>query len=107
RCVVCNLYDCAHPWMNAALEPACANWSSRASRSRTFFSGTRGNENERSKVQALGRRNWVTGNAVKVGNKSATKISHASKCMNLAATILDQCVASNIEMHLAWLVSPL
>ncbi len=105
--MVCNLDDCAHPWMNAALEAALADGSIGTSRSWTFFSATGGNENERANVQALGSRNRITRNAVKGRNESATKISDASKCMYLAANVLDQCRASNIEVHLAWLVSPL
>jgi hypothetical protein len=93
--------------MNAALEAICADRCIRASRSRTFFSRASGNENYCSKIQALGSRNGITGNSVKFNHESATKIRDASKCMYLAATILDQCRASNIDVHLAWLVSPL
>ena len=96
RSVIGNLDDGAHPRMYAALKAAYADWCVRTSRRRTFFSCTRRNENDRSKIQALGSWNRVTGNAIKVVNKSATKICYASECMHLAAAILDECRAANV-----------
>src|SRR6185369_8408733 len=96
----------AHPGMNAALKLVRAYWKVGTAGSRSYFNSTRRNENDRSEVQAFGSRNRVAGNAVELVNEAATKLRYRSKRVRLATTILNQRVASNIQMHVARLISP-
>lgn len=99
-------YDCAHPRMNAALKAAGTHWHARSARRWTFFDGTRWNENNGPKVQAL--RCWygVAGNAVKLIDKSAAKGSHPGKRVDFTAAVLNLRRPSHVQVRLARLVSP-
>ncbi len=92
--------------MNAALKLVWAYRKIRTAGSRSCFNPTSGDENDRSQVQAFGSRNRVAGNAVKLVNETTAKLRHRSKRVRLATAVLNQCVASNIQMHVAGLISP-
>ena len=96
----------AHPGMNAALKLVRAYRKIRTAGGRTHFNPTSRNENDSSEVQAFGSRNRVAGNAIKLVNETTAKLSYGSKCVGLATAILNQRVASNIQMHVARLISP-
>ncbi len=64
RRVAQHFYDCAHPGMNTTLEPVCSNRELGTPGSRPFLGTTRGDENYRAEVQALGRGNRIAGDAV-------------------------------------------
>src|SRR6185369_6341830 len=96
----------AHPGMNAALKLVRAYWKVGTAGSRSYFNTTSRNENDRSEVQAFGSRNRVAGNAVELVNETAAKLCYRSKRVRLAAAVLDQRVATNIQMHVARLISP-
>src|SRR6185437_881489 len=48
----------------------------------------------------------VAGNAVKLIDESATKLSYGSKGVRLATSVFNECRASNIHMDVAGLISP-
>src|SRR6185369_11253472 len=96
----------AHPGMNAALKLVRAYWKVGTAGSRSYFNPTSRNENDCSEVQAFGSRNRVAGNAIELVNETTAKLSYGSERVRLATTVLNQRVASNIQMHVAWLISP-
>src|ERR1700754_1535355 len=102
-----NLDHCAHPRVNAALELMRSDREFGASRCRAFLSSASRDEDDRREVQALGRRNGITGNAIQIRDKSAAKLGYFSKGMHLATAILDERRAADVEQHIAWLIAPL
>jgi len=92
--------------MNAALELVRTDRQIGTTRSRSYFNSTCGNENDCSEVQALWRRNGVTGYAVELVYESATKLGYGSKGVRLATAVLNQRFTSNIQVHVAWLIPP-
>jgi hypothetical protein len=93
--------------MNATLESSYADRHLSASCDRSIYSRAGWNESDSSKIKAFGRRHRITGDAVKLIDKSASESGNRRKRMYLTAAILYECWASNIEMHLARLVAPL
>src|SRR5688572_19987774 len=102
-----HFYSCAHPWMNAALKTAGADWKIRTSRRWAFFGRACRNENNRSEVQAFGRGYGVAGNAVEIGDESTAKLSHLRKCVNFTAAVFNHCRTADIQVRLEGLVAPL
>ena len=99
-------YRRAHPWMNAALKAAGADWKIGASRRWAFFCCARRNENDRSKVEALRRGYRVAGNAIEIGNKAAAKLSDPGERVNFAASVLDYRRTANVQVCLTGLIAP-
>jgi hypothetical protein len=83
-----------------------ADWQIRTSGGWSYLSCSGWNENHSGKVEALGHRYRITGDAIEFVNEAASKGSDRRKGMNFPAAVLNDSRATNIEVHGARLVAP-
>jgi hypothetical protein len=92
--------------VNAALKFMHADRKVWAASHWTSFCTTRWDENDPSEVKAFRRWHRIARDAIQLVYKTATKLRHLRKGVDLATTILNNCGTPHVYLHGGRLISP-